>query len=221
MKSMKRVLFFLLLIAGTASAQNTYIGKNDPQATSLLNKVASKYKNYKTLTANVSLQVENGQGEKITTQSGKLYLKGNKYFIQMGEDASFSDGASIYNYDKGAREVQVTRYNPNDNLITPQKLFTDFYKKDFLYKLNDEAVKGGKTFQEIELTPIDKSQPYFKVLLEIEKNTRNILGAKVFEKNGNRYIYTIADQKANGVIPDSKFSFNAKNYPGVEVIDLR
>lgn len=218
---MKRFIFFILLLGGySAYAQNNYVGKNDPEATVLLKKVTSKYKGYNSLSANVTLTVENGQGQKIASHSGKLYLKGNKYFIGMGDDASFSDGANIYNYDKDAREVQITRYNPNDNLITPQKLFTDFYKKDFLYKLNDAAAKEGTT-EVIELTPLDKAQAYFKVLLEVDKATKNIVGARVFEKNGNRYVYTISGQKTNTVIPDSKFSFNPKDYAGAEVIDLR
>lgn len=219
---MKQILFFILLLSGySVTAQNTYIGKSDPEATSILKKTSSKYKAYKSLNAKLSLTVENGQGQKISNQSGVLYLEGKKYYIQMGNGASFSDGASIYNYDEDAREVQITRYNPEDNLITPQKLFTDFYKKDFLYKLNDDHVENGRTIQEIELTPVDKTQVYFKVLLEIDKTTRSIVGAKVFEKNGNKYIYTITDQKSNVTIPDSKFIFNVKNYPGAEVIDLR
>lgn len=219
---MKRILFFVLLLTGySVMAQNTYIGKSDPEATTILKKISSKYQAYKSLTAKVSLTVENGQGQKVLNQAGALYLQGKKYYIQMGNGASFSDGSSIYNYDKDAKEVQITRYNPDDNMITPQKLFTDFYKKDFLYKLNEDRVENGRTIQEVELTPVDKTQVYFKVLLEVDRATRSIVGAKVFEKNGNKYIYTITNQKSNTAIPDSKFIFNAKDYPGAEVIDLR
>lgn len=219
---MKRFLFFaFLFVVYTVTAQNAYIGKNDPEATSILKKVSSKYKDFKTLTSKVTMTIENAQGQKVSRQSGTLYLKGNKYFIQMGADASFSDGSSIYNYDKDAKEIQITRYNPDDHLITPQKLFTDFYKKDFLYKLNEDHVENGRTVQEVELTPVDKTQVYFKVLLQVDKAARNIIGAKVFEKNGNKYIYTITDQKSNTAIPDSKFTFNSKDFPGAEVIDLR
>lgn len=219
---MKKFLFFIFLsISIKVSAQNNYIGKSDPEATSVLKKVSSRYNSYKTLTATVSLAVENGQGQKETNQTGNLFLKGKKYYIQLGANVSFSDGSSIYNYDKGAKEIQITRYNPEDNLITPQKLFTDFYKKDFLYKLNEDYTSGGRTIQEVELTPVDKTQVYYKVLLQVDKSTRNIIGAKIFEKNGNKYIYTITNQKPNVAIPDSKFTFNTKDFPGAEIIDLR
>lgn len=218
---MKRLFFLMLMAAAySASAQNNYIGKNDPEATAILKKVSAKYKSFQTLTADILLTVENGQGQKTSSHSGKLYLKGNKYYIQMGDDASFSDGANIYNYDKDAKEIQVTRYNPDDKLITPQKLFTDFYKRDFLYKLNETSA-GGAATQEIELTPVDKSQVYFKVLLDVDKSSKAITGAKIFEKNGNKYTYSIKAQKPNAAVPDSRFVFDAKAYPGVEVIDLR
>ena len=91
----------------------------------------------------------------------------------------------------------------------------------FLYKLNGETRKGGKTIQEIELTPVDKTKTFFKVLVEVDKNSKNILSTKVFDKNGNRYVYNITSMKVNSNLPDSLFVFNAKNYPRVEVVDLR
>jgi len=190
---MRRFLLFILLFAGIeVSAQNNYIGKSDPEARSVLKKVSAKYKTYKTLSLNFSMTIENGQGQKVAAKEGTLELKGNKYYMEMDGDASYSDGSNIYNYDKSAKEVQITRVNPKDNTLTPQKLFTDFYEKDFLYKLNEDITKGGKVIREVELTPTDKTQPYFKVLLEIDKSTSNILGAKIFEKNGNKYIYSMS-----------------------------
>ncbi len=219
---MKRILILLLLLSGySVFAQNNYVGKNDPEARSILKKVTNKYKSYKTFSSDFSLIVENGQGQKVGEKTGSLASKGNKFYIQMDGDASFSDGSNIYNYDKGAKEMQITKVNPNDNTITPQKLFTDFYEKDFLYKLNDEVKKGGKIIEQIELTPMDKTQPYFKIILEVDKISSAITGAKIFEKNGNKYIYTIKSFHPNVALADSKFNFSKSDYPGVEVIDLR
>jgi outer membrane lipoprotein-sorting protein len=100
-------------------------------------------------------------------------------------------------------------------------MFTNFYDKDFLYKLNGETKQSKKTIQEIELTPVDKTKTFFKVLVEIDKATKNIVSTKVFEKNGNRYIYKITSMKTNTKLPPSLFVFDAKKYPNVEVVDLR
>lgn len=217
----KIFLFISLLVGYTVSAQNNYIGKSDPEARQILKNVSSKYKNYKSLTSNFTLQVQNSEGKTVGTQSGTIYMKGNKFRINSGDDAIFSDGKTIYNYNKDAREIQLTTFDPKDNTITPQKLFTDFYEKDFLYKLNDEYKKEGKTIQEVELTPTDKTQPYFKIVLNIDKANKSILSSKVFEKNGNRYLYTIKSVTPNKAIAENQFTFAASAYPGVEVIDLR
>jgi outer membrane lipoprotein-sorting protein len=87
--------------------------------------------------------------------------------------------------------------------------------------LNPEIKRAGKTFQVIELTPIDKTKPFFKVLVEVDKSTKTIMSTQVFEKNGNRYLYAINSMSTTAVLPDEGFSFNPKKYPGVEVIDLR
>jgi outer membrane lipoprotein-sorting protein len=148
-------------------------------------------------------------------------MNGSKYRVNISGQEIYSDGNNIWTYDKSANEVQVTKFDPSSNTITPQKMFTNFYDKDFLYKLNGETKQGKKTIQEIELTPVDKTKTFFKVLVGIDKATKNIVSTKVFEKNGNRYIYTITGMKTNTSLPQSLFVFDAKKYPSVEVVDLR
>jgi outer membrane lipoprotein-sorting protein len=120
-----------------------------------------------------------------------------------------------------AKEVQVTTLDNSSGSITPQKLFTNFYDKDFLFLLGNDVKRDGKTFQVVELTPIDKTKPFFKVVLEIDKVNKVLMSTRVFEKSGNRYLYAINTMSTTTVIPDDTFSFSTKKYPGVEVIDLR
>jgi outer membrane lipoprotein-sorting protein len=105
--------------------------------------------------------------------------------------------------------------------MTPQKIFTDFYDKDFLYKLNGEKTENGKVIQEIELTPTDKTRSFFKVLVYVDKKTKNISSSKVLEKSGNKYTYGVSNLNGNSNIPDEQFVFDKKKYPGVEEVDLR
>src|SRR5690606_25933431 len=106
-------------------------------------------------------------------------------------------------------------------MITPQKLFTNFYDKDFLYVLNGEKKIGGKTIQEIEMTPVDKSKPFHKVYLQVDKSAKTIYSTRVLENVGNRYSYTVNTMKTNAPLADNAFVFDKKKYPGVEEIDLR
>jgi outer membrane lipoprotein carrier protein len=222
MKMMKLLLLGLFMFSGySVFSQTTDMGKSDPDAKKILDNVSAKFKSYKSVTANFSLKIENAAGKVEGTKSGSVYMKGSKYRVNISGQEIYSDGNNIWTYDKSSDEVQLTKFDPSSNTITPQKMFTNFYDKDFLYKLNSTTKQGNKTIQEIELTPIDKTKTFFKVLVSIDKNSKNIVSTKVFEKNGNRYIYNITGMKTNINLPESLFVFDSKKYPNVEVVDLR
>jgi outer membrane lipoprotein carrier protein len=216
-------VIFLLTVATffTAHAQTTLkgIGTSDPAAKKILDGVSSKFKTYKTVQAKFSLKVENATGKNLGTKTGTVYMKGTKYRITLTGQEIFSDGSNVWTYDKASNEVTISKIDPSANSLTPQKLFTNFYDKDFLYKLNAPATINGKSMKEIELTPIDKTKPFHKVLLYVDNNA--IYTTKIFEKNGNRYTYSTNSLTPNAPIADAMFVFDAKKYPGVEVVDLR
>ena len=211
----------LTFLSFSAFSQNNSLGKNDPDAKAILDKVSAKFKTYKSVTATFSLKVENSAGKVIGTKAGVVNMKGSQYRVSINGQDIFSDGSNIWTVDKSANEVQITKFDATANTLTPQKMFTNFYDKDFLYKLNGETKKAGKTIQEIELTPVDKTKTFFKVIVGIDKNSRNIVSTKVFEKNGNKYTYSITSMKTNTTLPQSMFVFDAKKYPKMEIVDLR
>ncbi len=80
-------------------------------------------------------------------------MKGAKYIVQLNGQEIYCDGKTIWTYDKSSNEVTITKVDPSSTTLSPQKLFTNFYDKDFLYKVNGEQASGGKTLVEIEMTP--------------------------------------------------------------------
>lgn len=218
----KYLLFSFFIFSGfNVFSQNNSLGKSDPNAKTILDNVSAKFKTYKTVTANFTLTVLNGAGKAQGTKTGVVNMKGSKYRVNISGQEIYSDGSNIWTYDKSANEVQLTRFDASTSAITPQKMFTNFYDKDFLYKLNSETKQGGKTIQQVELTPVDKTKAFFKVVVDIDKNSKNIVSTTVYEKNGNRYIYKVNSLKTNTDLPESLFVFDAKKYPNVEVVDLR
>ncbi|HAN65832.1 MAG TPA: outer membrane lipoprotein carrier protein LolA [Chitinophagaceae bacterium] len=195
------------------------MGKSDPEAKKILDAVSQKFKTYKSVQAKFILKIENAAGKNLGNKNGTVYMKGTKYRISAPGQDIFSDGNNVWTYEKSSNEVTISRIDPAANSITPQKLFTNFYDKDFLYKLNGVVKMNGKNMQEIELTPIDKTKAFHKVLLYIDKSV--IYTTKVFEKSGNRYTYSVSNMATNGAIADPTFVFDAAKYPGVEVVDLR
>jgi len=195
--------------------------KNDPAAKAILDGVSEKFKTFKTVQAAFTYKVENAAGKALSTKSGTIKMKGTRYYVLFSGQEIFCNGTTVWNYDKAANEVTISRLDASSGMITPQKLFTNFYDKDFLYMLNGEKKVGNKTVQEIEMTPVDKSKPFHKVFVQVDKNAKTIYSTKVLENAGNRYTYTVTSLSTNGAMADAIFTFDKKKYPGVEEVDLR
>ncbi|MEO5674750.1 MAG: outer membrane lipoprotein carrier protein LolA [Chitinophagales bacterium] len=214
-----KTIFLLLLVLGS-SYMPAQTPQNDPKATEILNGVSAKYKSLKAVQADFTVRVENGANTSKDVQSGTLYVNGNKYKIQLKNQEIICDNTTVWTYLKDANEVQVNNYDPDENTITPSQIFT-IYEKDFLYAYIEEKKLSGKLIQIIELTPHDKSKPYFKIRLGIDKIAKAVQSAVVFDKNGNRYTYEIKKFTPDPDIADSLFTFDNKQHPGIEVVDLR
>ena len=220
MKKIYSSLVLMLIVISTLYAQVPKgMGSSDPEAKKVLDGVSAKFKTYKSVKAKFLLKIENASGKNLGTKTGTVYMKGTKYRISVTGQEIYCDGSNIWTYDKASKEVTINKIDPSANSITPQKLFTNFYDKDFLYKLNGNVSMGGKAMQEVELTPIDKTKAFHKVLVYVDKSVINT--TKVFEKTGNRYTYSVNNMATNTIIADATFNFDAKQYPGVEVVDLR
>lgn len=215
---MKKVLTALLVLGTlTVVAQPKGMGKNDPEAKKVLDAVSAKFRSFKAVQSKFTLKIENAANKLLESKSGTVYMKGTKYRISLTGQEIFSDGTNVWTLVTANKEVTISRLDASGNSITPQKLFTNFYDKDFLYKLNNDA--GG--IIEVELTPIDKTKPFHKVLLMINKATQTIASTKIFEKAGNRITYAVSGMNGNANVPDATFVFDQKKYPGIEVVDIR
>ena len=220
---MKKYLLLSALILSVFSlqAQINSLGNNDPDAKKILDAVSAKFKTYKGVQSNFTYSVEDSKGKTQGIQKGTLLMKGSKYKITMSDRQIFSDGSSVWNYDKPTNEVTISKIDPTATTITPQKLFTNFYDKDFLYKLNGDKKVNKKTVQEIELTPVDKTKNFHKVYLYIDKAAKTIISTKVLDKSGNKFTYVVTSLNSNAAVTDGQFIFDKKKFPGVEEVDLR
>lgn len=212
---------FYLFIATAFLSVATIAQKTDPAAKAVLDGVSAKFKTFSSVNASFSYKVENASGKALSTKNGNIWMKGTKYRITFSGQEIFCNGTTVWNYDKAANEVTISNLDASSGMITPQKLFTSFYDKDFRYILNGEKSVAGKTVQEIEMTPTDKSKPFHKVYVLVDKAAKTIYSTKVLENAGNRYTYTVSSLKTNAAIADAQFTFDKKKYPGVEEVDLR
>jgi outer membrane lipoprotein-sorting protein len=216
---MRKLIGFALIIL---SYSNFVSAQTDPKAKAILADVSKKYRSYDLINTGFTYTLDNPQAKIKETRSGTIYVKSktNKYKIVLPEQELMSDGKTLWTYLKEDKEVQVTDADNGTKSFNPARIFT-IYEKGYKYVSSDDTKINGKTYSVIDLTPLDTKSSYFKIRLNIDRVTKQIASAIVFDKNGNKYTYTIGLFTPNFKASDSIFTFDAKQHPGVELVDLR
>lgn len=204
--------FFVVL---SGFAQNT-----DGGAIELLKKVSAKYQAYTSMQFHYTLKTTK-DGKTLSTTQGDFALKGNKYRTTFSDQTYFSDGTSIWNYQKSSNEVSVYEYDPNDgeNMMNPKMILKN-WEKQFRAKYIRDEFNNNISTALIDLTP-KTTQSYYRIRLYINKANNQILRIALYEKDNTTYTYHIEQFKTNVTLADSYFVFDKSKYPGVEVNDMR
>lgn len=216
---MKKILGALLILSGISFGS---YAQQDVKAKAILAEVSKKYKSYNIVKADFNFTLESPQNKAKETQQGTLIAKAaaNQYKVMMTDQDIISDGKSQWTYLKKDKEVQVSVADNNSDALNPAKIFT-LYEKGFKYLYTGEQKAGARVYQLIDLSPTDTKKSYFKIRLSIDKAAKQVASVLIFDKNGNKYTYAVKSFAANAKIPESAFTFDARKYPGVEVVDLR
>lgn len=197
-----------MLLAGLFLIGQLAIAQKDPAAKKVLDGVSSKLKTYKGITASFTIKNYTSKGKLNGTKSGIIQVKGSKYLLKQGKAEIISDGVTVHNYD-GNKTITESSATDADNVISPQNLLSNFYDKDFNYKL----ISSTGTTHQIELTPIDKRKNFKKVLVSIDKAKSMITKAKITDKSNNVIEFSLSNVNTNATIPDSTFVYKRSKYP--------
>ncbi|MDJ1471951.1 outer membrane lipoprotein carrier protein LolA [Cytophagaceae bacterium DM2B3-1] len=212
---MKRLFLFAASVwmsFSVAQAQN-----NDPKAGEILEAMSSKYKSVKGFKATFSYSMESpGSGIKENA-TGEIVVKDSKFYLKLGGQEVINNGSTVWTYLKDANEVTITDYEPDDDDITPSNIY-NVYKKGYKYTLVPK--ESNKVDDVIDLTPDNKNSQVNKIRIIVNKKDKSIKSFKTFERNGNKYNYTITNFTPTAV-DDKTFVFDKTKYKGVEVEDLR
>ncbi|MDR0363729.1 MAG: outer membrane lipoprotein carrier protein LolA [Bacteroidales bacterium] len=206
------IVVILSMISIIAFAQ-----KETPQE--LLQRASDKINAYKTMSANFVYTLENTGANLTDSQTGKLTLKGDKYILELGKQIIINDGKTIYTILKDAEEIQVNNAADMDDLLSPNKILTEYYQKFKAKSVTNKTIKGIPS-QVIELDA-GKDKDFSSATLIIAKSDLSPKELQLIDKKGTKYIYQINNFKANNPIDDAEFTFNKNDYSGFEVIDMR
>jgi outer membrane lipoprotein carrier protein len=213
MKKLLVVFGIFLFVVRFSAAQN------DSKALAILDAMSNKYKEIPAFRAKFTYALENPNGVNEVSE-GEIVVKGGKFILKLGGQEIINNGTTVWTYMKESNEVNISDYEPDENDITPTKIYT-MYKKGYKYLFLEEKLEAGKSYEIVDLVPEDKKNQFYKVRIEINKKDKSVKSWKVFEKSGNRYLYTVKSFERLNKVEDNVFSFDKTKYKGVEVIDLR
>lgn len=205
---------YIIIIVSLFLFQSAQAQK-DPQAKALLDQIGVKVKQAKGILASIQLISKNNKGKALGTKSINLKMKGDKYLLKQGLVEIICDGANIYNFD-GANSISKSSVAESDQTLSPQKLLSGNYDKDFNFKLlSQDASKAT-----IELFPIDKRKSFQKVTLILDKVKSALSSASILDKSNNITDVKVVSINYGVSLEDKLFLFNRAKYPkNVEIFD--
>jgi len=205
---------YLLLVLFAALSANVSKAQNDPNAKRILDKVSAKLRTFAGITANFSYTTKDKKNVQRGSVQGLISIKGQKYYIKQGTIEIYSDGVKSWNYNSESNEVTESVIDADNKTLTPQNLLSDFYDKDFTYKL---APSSGK-YDQIEMQPTDKRKNFKQVTVFVDKGKGLITMAKLIDKSDNTIEFSLSKLNTSANLPDTKFVFDKAKHPGVEVV---
>lgn len=190
--------------------------QGDKKSSAILEAMSNKYQKIKSFKALFTYLPGGGKPLK-----GEATVKGTKFRLKMAGQEIFNDGKLMATYIKETNEVNLQDFDPTaTGDLDPTKIYSA-YKKGFKYVFLKEKKEGSKSLEVVELTPTGKNSQVTKVQIEVNKADKSINSWKIFQKNGQEITYKVDQFEPDVNVADSFFAFNSKQYPGVEVVDLR
>ena len=188
----------------------------DQKAKAILDKVSEKTKGYKTISIEFNLTIT---GDEMPTvkESGKAFLKGDKYKVELIDQDIYCDGKTITTHVKEDEECYTSSVEDSEeDLLTPDKLMT-IWEDGYKYKYIKETTFDDMPVHHINLFPKDPANSDFHtVILKIHKDKNEIVSAYIKGKDGTNMHYVLKNMKKDEPIPDATFVFDRAKHPNVE-----
>lgn len=205
---MKRIISLIALIAICAFTATISANANSNEAKKVLDKAVSKLNIKGGTTASFSIT-----GNKIGTQKGSISIKGNKFHASTASAIVWYNGKTQWTYVKKNEEVNVSTPSAAQQSSMNPYTFVNLYKKGYSMQLNKTA-SGNQVHLKAQNQKASIKEAYILV-----DGNNNIKEVKMRQASGWVTISISNIQQKS--LSDATFTFNAKDYPKAEVIDLR
>jgi len=211
---MKSVLTTILLIV--LNAQFSFA--QDSKAQGILDKLSNKMKGLKSFYIEFSASIKNSETGTNQSETGKGWVKGNKFSASYGDNTIISNGLKTWTVVKEEKSVYESDANDDEDGINPKKLMT-IWESGFKNKYMKEDKLNGDAVHVIDLYPKNPTKAeYHTIVLYISKTDGELKKANMKAKDGTVMTYSLTKFTENPDVDDSKFVFDKKKYPGYPVI---
>lgn len=182
---------------------------NAGEARKILDKTASVVSKKSGVLAN--FQISNG---KLGHTSGTIAVKGSKFNARTPQATVWFDGKTQWTYMKSTDEVNITTPTKAQQTQMNPLTFINLYKKG--YKLSVKTVDGK---YEVRMQAQSKGSSIQEMYIVINKTTHIPSQVRMRQKDAWTTI-NITNFKATPQ-SDAIFTFNKKDFPSAEIVDLR
>lgn len=208
---MKHTLLSILLVAAMAvvSSVQSMAQSNTAQARAILDKTSKVIGHKSGVSASFTLN-----NPTTGNVSGTIAVKGGKFNARTPQAIVWFNGKTQWTYMKKNNEVNIsTPTQAQQQMMNP---YTFIYVYKTGYKMS--SAKAGASY-EVHLVAQNQKRSIQEMYVTV--NSKTYVPSRVKMKhNGRWYTVTISNFSAKKQ-PDSLFTFNSKDYPSAEVIDLR
>ena len=199
------MLLFAFMAAFALQAQN---------ANDILDKAVQKFKSYKSVKSQYYVTFTGSDNyQKV---KGAIIFQGNKYVNAYSDNVIWYNGKTMWTLVRANQEVTVINPTQKELASNNPYYFINNYKNAF----KTELVRQNTKSWTIKMIPNDKTDNMKSVLIDIDKDEFRPTSVKVDYKEGCIDIQ-VNTFVTNRPYKSSSFSFDRKDYPDVEVIDLR
>ena len=211
---LKRIYMTLLLLCSAfcTIAQN---------AAEILDKSAQFYEQSNGIKAKFVLHTSIPQQNTSESMEGVIQMNKNKFKLETPDMITWYDGTTQWVYVERNDEVNISTPTGDELQFTNPALILRMYKKGFTaaYK-GMSTTRQAKAAYDIILTPNKKSD-IKQIELQVEKLSGVPVSFTITDKKGAIYSIYINQWQTGINQKDALFVFNEKDFPDVEIVDLR
>ena len=205
-------VILLTILSVTVAAQK------DPEAVRVLTEFSKKATAAPSIKIDFDITAYDAQEDEETEMSGTAVIKGDSYRLTLPDNIIWNDGKAVWNYSPEVKEVAVTAPDPSDeSFIARPSLLFSMHEKGYKVRLLEQNASEWI----IDLYPEDINTGLVRIRVAVGKSLYDLRSAEYRTKDGMTVTLSARKYDLSFRPPAGYFTFNAGDYKGVEVIDMR